>query len=139
MGPQLQERPGSTGECLCMSTPTGKSEPDDVVSAYAPKRVREKAAARRRPPERPVAGDIPLSPEAPAQAGGASEAVFDREDAVPLQPGAEAVQGGAEDSAGPSDNRQEPRQEKDPDLERLEASLRWLQQRQAAAMRLPPA
>jgi hypothetical protein len=122
-----------------MSTPTGKSVPDDVVSAYAPKRVREKAAARRRPPERPVAGDIPLSPEAPAQAGGASEAAFDREDAVPLQPGAEAVQGGAEDSAGPSDNRQEPRQEKDPDLERLEASLRWLQQRQAAAMRLPPA
>src|SRR5215471_7721564 len=88
MGPQLQERPGSTGECLCMSTPTGKSEPDDVVSAYAPKRVREKAAARRRPPERPVAGDIPLSPEAPAQAGGASEAAFDWEDAVPLQAGA---------------------------------------------------
>jgi hypothetical protein len=123
-----------------MSTPSRKSEPDDVVSAYAPKRVRERAAARTRPPEQPVAGDIPLSPEVPAhQAGGASEAAFHRDDAVPLQPGAEAVQGGAEDSAGPSDSRQEPRQEKDPDLERLEASLRWLQQRQVAAMRLPPA
>ena len=120
-----------------MSTPSGKSKPDDVVSAYAPKRVREKAAAAARPPEQPVAGDIPLSPDAPAHQGeGASEAAFHRDDAVPLQPGAEAVQDGAENGAPPPNNNG---QEKDPDLERLEASLRWLQQRQAAAMRLPPA
>jgi hypothetical protein len=125
-----------------MSTPSGRNEHDDVVSAYAPKRIREKAS------ERQIANDAPLSPAEPAHAGeGGAERLLHLDDATSLAPD-QAAPGAPRESKGnekPKDHAKDhakdnPKNDnKDVDLERLETSLRWLQQRQAAAMRLPPA
>ena len=125
-----------------MSTPSGKSESEDVVSAYAPKRVRDKrvreraTAAASPNAERAPSDDAPLSPDVPA-AEGADVPIEHPDQAASLQPdagsAAAAAQPAAHATGSPSQTR------KDPDLERLEASLRWLQQRQSAHVRLPPA
>ena len=125
-----------------MSTPSGKSESEDVVSAYAPKRVRDKrvreraTAAASPNAERAPSDDAPLSPDVPA-AEGADLPLDHPDQAASLQPdagsAAAAAQPAAHATGSPSQTR------KDPDLERLEASLRWLQQRQSAHVRLPPA
>jgi len=129
-----------------MSTPSGKNEHDDVVSAYAPKRVREKAAGTTAAPghgasERQIADDAPLSPAAAAHAGEGER--FLHPDEGSLAPDQAAASTPPEnmrnDNPKEKTNDKTSNDKKDVDLERLEASLRWLQQRQAAAMRLPPA
>ena len=127
-----------------MSTPSGKSESENVVSAYAPKRVRDKRVRERAAgataaagpnAERAPSDDAPLSPDVPA-AEGADMPIEHPDQAASLQPdagSAAATREAAHATGNPPQTR------KDPDLERLEASLRWLQQRQSAHVRLPPA
>jgi hypothetical protein len=122
-----------------MSTPSGKSEPEDVISAYAPKRIRERAAgataATVPKAERAPSEDAPLSPDVPA-AEGADLPLDHPDQGASLQPdsGSAAAPPEAAHATGSP-----PQTRKDTDLERLEASLRWLQQRQTAHVRLPPA
>ena len=127
-----------------MSTPSGKGESENVVSAYAPKRVRDKrvreraagaTAAAGSNAERAPSDDAPLSPDVPA-AESADMLLEHPDRAASLQPdagSAAATREAAHATGNPPQTR------KDPDLERLEASLRWLQQRQSAHVRLPPA
>jgi hypothetical protein len=129
-----------------MSTPSGRNEHDDVVSAYAPKHIREKAS------ERQIADDAPLSPAATAHAGeAAAERLLQPDEATSLAPdqaapsapreskGNEKPKDHAKDNPKNDNKNDKKNDKKDVDLQRLETSLRWLQQRQAAAMRLPPA
>jgi hypothetical protein len=125
-----------------MSTPSVRNEHDDVVSAYAPKRIREQASVRQ------IADDAPLSPAATAHAGeAAAERLLHPDEATSLAadqaaPSAPRESKGNDkpkDHAKGNPKNDDKNDKKDVDLERLETSLRWLQQRQAAAMRLPPA
>ena len=128
-----------------MSTPSGKSEPEDVVSAYAPKRIRDKGVRERAAgataagspnAERAPSDDAPLSPDVPA-AEGADVPLEHPDEAAFLQPDAGSAAAAAQPAAHATGSA--PQTRKDTDLERLEASLRWLQQRQSAHVRLPPA
>ena len=79
-----------------MSTPSGKSESEDVVSAYAPKRVRDKrvreraTAAASPNAERAPSDDAPLSPDVPA-AEGADVPLEHPDQAASLQPDADSA------------------------------------------------
>jgi hypothetical protein len=97
------------------------------VSDYAPKRAQPEAAASFAPPDAAVG----------AEQRGSEPAghILDPDPAISLQPrqatdGRQGDQAGGESRDAGIDDR---------DLERLENSVRWLQRRQAAAMRLPRA
>ncbi len=106
------------------------------ASAYAPKRSRPTPFSQHPPidaAEEATGDQVPLCPD-DVPDGARTKHVLDSDPAVSLQPGA------ADDpqSATQDGERHDPSID-DHDLERLEASVRWLQRRQAAAMRLPRA
>jgi hypothetical protein len=129
-----------------MSTPSGKPFDPFDLSPYAPKRARERAASDQNDKKEDTAGVVlPYAPRAALPlAEGAAPAVphpldldsIDKEPAapatsVPQESLAEEPHANAVESAAPVS-------EVDPALERLEASLQWIQ-REGSAARLPRA
>jgi hypothetical protein len=113
---------------------------DPEVMAYAPKRVREAAAragTERELPEIPGCPDeLPRRSAHVAEADighGANERALDPKDVASLQP---SYPSDEQECAQPSSGRSKA---DDADLQRIEASLRWLRRVQAADTRLPRA